>query len=263
MKNDSLLWYNPPGWERFGLAVPNFGDDRGTQNSTILQLTQVVGRNIQNIMFHTDALVRTPPSINTIVRLCKLCVRGRSILAGRSVAANEPYMESLHAVPSYEQFIVFPTPYFTVRNTFLKEYCLLALTALTEAMQHSDNARPLEISTPFAGLIGQYIQRIYKMVGNELLQIPDKEFDDPAFTITNEHFTKYNPADWFTSTEMIDANPPETDRPTEDDLVPLTDGIPVSKLPALNRYPGGFNVTPSGTQTPSNASASFISPPSP
>jgi hypothetical protein len=30
-------------------------------------------------------------------------------------------------------------------------------------MQHQENARPLEISEGFAGLIGQYVQRVYRL----------------------------------------------------------------------------------------------------
>jgi len=260
--NDAFLWYNVPGWAELGLAVPNFGNDRGTQNSTILQLTSLIGRNMQAIMFHTDASLRRPPSLNTIMRVCKLCVRARSILSSRAVPPGETFMESLHAVPAYEQFIVFPVPYFTVRNAMLKEYCGLMLTCLTECFQHQENARPLEISTDFAGLVGQYIQRVYYRVGTELLQVPAKQMDDPAYTIDDKVFSSYNPNDWFTSTEMIDEVPPEINRPTEDDLVPITDGIPVDRLPVMTRYPGSSN-SGNSTSSPTTSSASFVPAPSP
>lgn len=260
--NDAFLWYNAPGFESLGLAVPNFGNDRGTQNQSILELTQMIGRNMQNIMFHTDALLRTPPSINTIIRICKLCVRGRDLLSGRAVPSGTPNMESMHAVPAYEQFLIYPTPYFTVRNTYLKAYCGLMLTALTECYQHQENAKPIEISQNFAGLIGQYIRRVYKRVGVELLALDAAKFDDPKFTIQDTDFASYNPSAFFTSTEMIDTVPEEMNRPTEDDIKVLTDGIPIDMLPSMGRYPGTSGL-PSNQGNQSSSSATFIDPGTP
>lgn len=261
--NDAFLWYNAPGFEVLGLAVPNFGNDKGTQNQSILELTQMIGRNMQNIMFHTDASLRTPPSINTIIRLCKLCVRGRDLLSGRAIPSGTPNMESMHAVPAYEQFLVFPTPYFKVRNIYLKAYCGLMLTALTECYQHQENAKAIEISQGFAGLIGQYIRRVYKRVGVELLAIDPTKFEDPKFTIQDSDFAAYNPSSYFTSTEMIDTVPEEINRPTEDDLEPITNGIPIDLLPAMGRYPGTSGLSTGQTNAASTSSASFIEPGTP
>ena len=261
--NDAFLWYNVPGFESLGLAVPNFGNDKGTQNQTILELTQMIGRNMQNIMFHTDASLRTPPTINTIVRICKLCVRGRDLLFGRAIPSGTPNMESMHAIPAYEQFLVYPTPYFKVRNMYLKSYCGLMLTALTEAFQHQENARGIEISSNFAGLIGQYIRRVYKRVGVELLSIDAAKFDDPAFKITDTDFAAYNPAAFFTQTEMIDTVPLEVERPTEDDIEPITNGIPIDLLPVMGRYPGTSGLASNNQNGSTTSSARFVEPGTP
>lgn len=237
--NDAFLWYGVGDWANLGLAVPNFGNDRTTQNSTILQLTQLVGRNLQAVMFHADSRLRTPPSINTLTRVHKLCTRVRSILAGRQVPSGTLNMEPAHANPAAEEFLVFPTPYFKVRNSWLKEYAGLTLTALTEAFQHQENARPIEISTAFAGQVGQYFQRIYRLMAVELFRIPSVEAEKPDFTITDEQLRAYDPTKWFTQTELIDTVPREGEVPTEDDLEPLTNGIPVSQLPILGRWPSG------------------------
>lgn len=66
--NDAFLWYNVGDWGRFGLAIPNFSNDTKSQNDTIRYLTDVVGRNLQAILWHPDARLRTPPSINTLTR---------------------------------------------------------------------------------------------------------------------------------------------------------------------------------------------------
>ena len=155
-------------------------------------------------------------------------------------------METAHALPAAEQFLVYPTPYFKVRNQWLKQYAGLMLLSLTESMQHQENARPLEISEAFAGLIGQYVQRVYRLMATELFRVPLVEASKPDFTISDEQLASYNPSVWFTSTEMLDTVAPLDDWPTEDDLEVLTNGIPISHLPILGRWPNG-PVANSGT----------------
>ena len=260
MNNDAFLWYNVGDWGRFGLAIPNFSNDTKSQNDTIRYLTDVVGRNLQAILWHPDARLRTPPSINTLTRIHKLCTRARSILASRAVPANILNMETAHALPAPEEFLVYPTPYFKVRNQWLKQYAGLMLLGLTEAMQHQENARPLEISEGFSGLIGQYVHRVYRLMATELFRIPLADATKPDFTITEEQLAGYNPSAWFTTTELIDTVAPLDDWPTEDDLEVLTNGIPISHLPVLGRWPSGpsGNVG-SGTSIP--ASESFAPAP--
>ncbi len=263
--NDAFLWYNVGPWAPLGLAVPNWSNDGESQNETIRYLTDVTGRNMQAVMFHDDARLRVPPSINTLTRIHKLCTRARAILAARAVPANEFNMESAHANPAPEVVKVYPVPYFQVRNQWLKQYGGLILTALTEAMQHQENARPLEISVPFSGLIGQYIQRVYRNMAVELFQVPLEVASAPDFTLSDEQLRSYNPSAWFTSTEMIDTVPPAGEEPTEGDLEVLTNGIPVTQLPQLGRWPssvGGGGPTGAAT-TQSGTSAAFAAAPNP
>lgn len=266
-QNDAFLWYNAGDWGQFGLAIPNFSDDTRSQNSTIRQLTEVIGRNLQGIMFHTDSRLRTPPSINTLIRIHKLCTRARSLLVGRGVQPATPNMESQHSIPAPEEFLVFPTPYFTVRNTWLKEYAGLILLALTESFQHTENAKPIEISTTFAGTISQYIQRVYRMMSVELFRVPAAEASAADFTLSDVQIQAYDPTKWFTQTELIDTVPPHDLVPTEDDLRPLTDGIAISRLPSnLGRWPsGGPNGAAKlqGQSTAAESSEAFPQPPSP
>lgn len=266
-QNDAFLWYNVGDWGQFGLAIPNFSDDTRSQNSTIRQLTEVIGRNLQGIMFHTDSRLRTPPSINTLIRIHKLCTRARSLLVARGVEPATPNMESQHSIPAPEEFLVFPTPYFCVRNTWLKEYTGLILLALTEAFQHTENAKPIEISTTFSGTISQYIQRVYRMMAVELFRVPSEEAAVNNFTLSDTQIQSYDPTKWFTQTELIDTVPPHDLVPTEDDLRPLTDGIPISRLPSnLGRWPSGGLLGAASTssgQSTAGAGESFPQPPSP
>lgn len=134
--SDSLLWYNVPGRENDGLALPNPGksDSAGRSlNRGINYLVSTIGRNLQAVMERPDASLRTPPSLNTIMLVHKLVIRGRDILSSRAIAPNQLKMETAHSTPAPEDFLFYPTRYFKVENPWLKDYAGLVLMALTEA----------------------------------------------------------------------------------------------------------------------------------
>jgi hypothetical protein len=259
VSTDSFLWYNVKGWDEYGLAVPNWSDDTQSKNETIRNIVESVGRNLQSMMFREDSMLRTPPSVNVIIDIHKLCTRARSILSSRAVPPGVEQDEPKHTRPAPQDFLVFPTPYFKVRNSWMRQYCGLALTALTEAIQHTENFKNTEITTAFADDVGKWIHRIYSMMSIELLRVPvpanDPLNQDPSnpknskFTLTEEMIRGYNPASWFSSTEMIDTVPPFSSRPTEDTLEVLTNGLAISQLPRLAVYPsGGPAITPTSNQ---------------
>lgn len=266
-KTDQALWYNVGIWGELGYAVPNFGDDPTTLNDGIHYLTSVVGRNLSAVMHHPDCDLRTPPSINTLTRLHKLILRARQILSGRDVAPGEPDMESVHTSPASMVHLIYPVPYFKVRNHHLKQYCGLMLNALAEMMQHTENRKPYEISTRFSGMVGQYFHRVYRLMATELFGIDPEKAKALDFTLTDADLKGYDPGKWFTSTEMIDAVAPLFQVPTEDDLIVLTDGIPATQLVGLSAYPSGAAINAGtlggGTASNSTTSAAFAAPPSP
>lgn len=251
-KNDALLWYNVPGWDKLGLAVPNFGNDVTSNNQSCLYLLDAIGSNLQSLMFHVDAKLKSPPSINTLRRIHMLCNRGRDILAGRAVGPATANMESDHNAPAPEVFRVYPTPYFTVRNRWMREYAGYMLLAQAEIMQHSENARPFEISTGLAGLVGQYIHRVYKLMATELFQIPADQAEVPNFKLSDAQLAAYNPAAYFSRTEMTDTTPDLAEQPTEDDIAPLVAGIPVTLLHQLGPWPSNA-LTSSGNASQADA----------
>lgn len=256
--NDSILWYNVPTWADYGLAVPNFGDDGQTQNSAILDLCTVTGRNLAAIMFHPDSRQSVPPSFNTVVNIAQLCERARTILASRSMPSNRNRLPTLHAQPALMDFLVFPVPFFKVRNPWLKRWCELVLYALTDAYQHTENANSLDFSTTFAQDFGQYIARIYQQMAIELFQVPRATAEDPTFTLTQDHYKAYAPERYVTRVELIDTVPDLTRWPTEDSLKILSSGIPTSSLPVLPTWPGVGNVSKSANpQTADTASVAF------
>lgn len=260
VSTDSFLWYNVKGWDDYGLAVPNWSNDVQSKNATIVKLVNTMGRNLAAIGWRDDANLRTPPSINTLIDIHQLCIRARSILSSRAVPPGTEQAQADHFDPAPQDFLVYPVPYFKVRNDWMKEYIGLALIALTEAIQHTENFKGYEITTTFAQSIGQWIHKIYSLMAIELLRVPVPEDDplnksaanpkNPTFTLTDAQIRAYNPAEWFTKTEMIDIVPPFSARPTEDTLEVLTNGIPISLLPRLAIYPsGGPAITPTENQS--------------
>lgn len=264
-KTDQALWYNVGVWGDLGYAVPNFGDDPTSLNSGIFYLVSVLGRNLQALMHHADVDLRVPPTINTLTRIHKLVLRARTILSARDVEPGEPDMESIHTSPGPLVQIIYPVPYFKVRNQFLKQYCGLVLNCLAEAMQHTENRKAYEISTRFSGIVGQYLHRVYRLMATELFGIDPEVAKALDFTLSAEDLAGYDPGKFFTSTEMIDTVAQLDQVPTEDDLVVLTNGIPATMLVGLSTYPsgdapqGGLRAA-AGTETPSGG---FPPPPSP
>jgi hypothetical protein len=230
--SDAILWYNVGVFGEAGYAVPNWSNDVGSLNPTILDWVQLVGRNLFHIMHHEDVDLRIPPSRNTLERIHKLYLRAASILAGRAVPSGERNLEVQHVRPAGEVFRVYPVPFFKVRNPFMRRWAELVLISLAEAMQHTENRKEMEISTAFAGQVGQYLRRLYENMAIELFAKSRAEAMTPGFVLTEADFTAYNPQEFFTATEMVDTVPGLDRVLTEDRLELLAEGIPVTQLPA-------------------------------
>ena len=237
INTDAVLWYNVGQFGQLGYGVPNPSDDPGSLNPAIIDFVNLTGRNLFHIMHHEDVDLRTPPSINTIRRVHKLYVRLGQILASRAVPPGELNLETQHVQPAGEVFRVFPIPFFKVRNHFLKRWGEMIMIMLSEAMQHTENRKSMEISTVFAGTVGQYMTRVYFNLATELFGKTRDEVRVPGFLLTEEELAAYNPSTFFTSTEMIDTVPHLGHVFTEDRLSVISEGIPVTSLPELTPWP--------------------------
>ena len=237
---DAILHYKVGVFGDAGYAVPNWSNDVGSLNPQILDWVELVGRNLFHIMQHEDVDLRIPPSINTCKRIHKLYLRAANILAGRAVPPGIDNMEVAHTRPAGEVFRVFPVPYFKVRNPYLKRWAGLILLSLAEAMQHTENRREMEISTAFAGQVGQYIKRMYINMAIELFGVSREVAYADGFALSDADLAAYDPAKYFTSTEMVDTVP-RLDRVfTEDRLELLNEGLLVTELPPLTPWPANL-----------------------
>ncbi|TWT96761.1 hypothetical protein Pla108_25350 [Botrimarina colliarenosi] len=229
---DAVLWYNVGVFGDAGYAVPNWSNDVGSLNPQILDWVDLVGRNLFHLMHHEDVDLRIPPSINTCKRVHKLYLRAANILAGRAVKPGSDNMEALHSRPAGEVFRVYPVPYFKARNPFMRRWAGMVLVSLAEAMQHTENRKEMEISTAFAGQVGQYLRRVYVNMAVELFGKSREEAEAAGFMLSDADLASYDPSKFFTSTEMVDTVP-RLDRVfTEDRLELLAEGIAITELPA-------------------------------
>lgn len=276
INTDAALWYNVGAFGQKGYAVPNWGNDYGSLNPTIWEIVDLVGQNVFNLMHHPDVDLRIPPSVNTLMRVHSLYLRVAAILSARAVPPGKPNLESAHVAPAGQIFKVYPSPYFKVRNAHLYRWCTLAYMAISEAMQHTENRKPMEISTEFAGTVGQYFKRIYVNMAVELFGKSVEEAEADGFALADEDFAAYSPGEYFTSTEMVDTVAPLDLVFTEDQLRLLREGINVSELPTLTPWPtnlqtfygqlrglgeqGGGQVTESATEDLTRGAAPIIPP---
>lgn len=260
-RSDSILWYNVGAFGAAGYAVPNFGDDVSSLNSTILELTNLIGRNLFSMMHCEDVDLRTPPSINTLLRVHKLYVRAGQILQGRALPANVPMFEPLHTTPSEEVFRVFPVPYFKVRNSFMRSWCQDGLRLLSDCFQHTENRRQFDITELFSARVGQYLTRIYGRMAVDMFGKKAEDVRTPGFLLTDADFQAYNPAQFFTGTEMVDTVPSFSGVFTEDALKTLSEGIPVTQLPALGLWPGASAPDAATGATSSSPAVGPVFPP--
>lgn len=240
INTDAPLWYNVGVFGEAGYAVPNWSNDVGALNPNVVEYVDLAGRNLFAIMHHEDVDLRTPPSINTLKRVHRLYVRSANLLMGRAVPSGEDNLEAAHFRPAGDVFRVYPIPYFKVRSPYMKRWASWVLMSISEAMQHTEARREIEISTAFAGHVLKFLKRVYTNMAIELFGVERGLALADGFSLSDADFAAYDPSKWFTSTELVDTVP-RLDRVfTEDRLELLAEGIPVTELPALGPWPANL-----------------------
>ena len=57
VNTDAVLWYNVGQFGELGYGVPNHSDDPGSLNTEIIDVVNMVGRNLFHIMHERNLLV--------------------------------------------------------------------------------------------------------------------------------------------------------------------------------------------------------------
>lgn len=237
---DSILWYNVGVYGEMGYAIPNPSNDIGSLNPNILDFTDLMGKSLFYIMHHEDVDLVTPPTYNTLLRIHQMVKRSRQLVASRTQAYNEPAFEVEHISPSGEIFRVWPVPFFKVRNKAMSRWARYVLYAIGELFQHTQNRRSLNTYPEVGARIGGYLNKIYFEMATEYFGKKVEDAKVPGFLLTEEDFAAYNPAAFFTETEMVDTVPALDNVFTEDRKAHLAAGIPLHELPKLEPFPSNL-----------------------
>lgn len=264
--NDSILYYNVGEWGPWGLGVPNWANKIATNNLVIKDLAEMWGLSLVLLMFRPEASLSKPPTFNVVNDVHMLYKRGAKLLTNKAVPENKLNFEPGHSTPPTEVFKVFPVPYFTVRNKWMKRWCGMALRGIGHMMQHNENLISDNISVAFARSTMSFLFWIYKDMCTDLFDLPVDVVEAPNFLLTDEHFKKYAPSEVVLPTESVDVMPSLAFNATEDRISVLRRGILLSQMPRLSGYPtnplSGIDavnpdLTPSGnaggTTTPSGS----------
>ncbi len=256
---DRILWYNPATWAAAGYAVPNWANNETTNNAGIADLVDAIGLNLSAALRTPQAYMRKPPDIGVLKAVHTMIIRAREIVGYRAVPPDKARFGGIHVMPAPQIFRVYPVPYFTIQNRWLKEWAMLALSCLSELMQNSENVESFDFSTNLGGMVGGYLQRIYSRMGVELLKIPAEKMD-AKYVISDADWATYDPGKWFAPTEMIDVVPNLPAIPTEIQLGELARGIPVSHLASIGIWPEGAAETQAAATTTAAAGTGTPAP---
>jgi hypothetical protein len=259
--SDQPLWYQGliPGsrWAQAGYAAPNLMGKNWTLNAAIAELFSVISRSFFEIMHYPDVRQTKPPNVKLLYNVHMLIVRGRAILAARSLPPNQQRFDPTHAQPNPTVFGVYPIPFFgdAIRQPQVKEWAGLVLAMLSEVAQHSDNSQAYQFTTDFGGMIGGYLQQIYFLEAIEFFGYTATQAQAPNFTLQPADFNNYNPSAFFTPVEMTDERQDLGWTPTTNDLRAIRN-IPANMLMGCCEYPTGSTVPIGGLGTALNPVAS-------
>jgi len=254
---DSVLWYNVPGtFEDAGLGVPNWGNDLGTFNTRIYQLVEMIQTHNQWLMFHRDSDLAAPPDIGLLRSIHKLYERVTVYLNKWAIPFNEEKFKPVHATPVGKIWKVYPTPYFFVNNTFLKDVSGHLLLLACELMQHTENVYGGDISLRIKEVCASYLNRIYTDMAAFHFGKTKEETSTPGFLLTEADFESYDPDAYYTDVERLATVPVFSNVFTEDQVKVLRQGILVTNLQDLTPYPDNVkSLTSNGSGSGSKATS--------
>ncbi len=239
MTPNSVRLYSPGAFGQIGYGVPYFPKDRMyTANGAIKNLVDTFGNLIFSLMHMADVNSTAPPKLRWLITLHKAILRFRSIVAGEQVLQNEVDKRTANSNPDLEPFLMFPCPYFRLRNRWAKKWVKLAFTAITEAMKHQDNMHSLSMHQDFVTVVSQYPEMIYAQLAIEFFRKDRTTVAAPGFVLTDADFTAYSEETLFSLTERTDSNAPLSWMLADEDLSSIAAGVPTPVIwPLLKPWP--------------------------
>jgi len=268
---DEPLWYYNGRWGAAGYGVANPGGKVWCVNGTVWGFVNTIGRALFDIMHREDKDFVRPVSKQTCWDVYQLCTLGRKRLLDRAIPEHENQMQPKHSGRFRKEFILYPVPFFgdAIRNQDLAEWCDLCLRCLTEAMQHSEADKAIEVTQLFAADIGQYVRRILFHMATKYFGYSRDKANEADLVIPEDDWKTFNPLKWAISHETTEERHDAGWTPTENDLRAIRGITATSAMAFARRYPVGAETQAGGTgadSTPANpagATGAFVNPQGP
>lgn len=247
--NNRVLLFAVNPWSGLGFGAANPGNDSCfTQNYTLLNLADEIGKCQLMLMLHACARGWQPPNVDVAKKMAAMYNRAYSVIAAQMKLEGESQTELGKADQSPRPFLIHPVPYFDspmVVNPWMRDWNELTMILLINIMQHSSNRFGMTLTGQFASEIIPILKVIATRLGTELADLTPAEVqvDGFLFDLTEKGpFTKerYKPSNKVINMEMISNAGPLTALPTIRDCSELAIGVPANLiLPLLEQYPLG------------------------
>lgn len=262
MTPNSIQWYDNGVFGKNGYACPFFEQkNQYTNNIGIWNLHATFGKLLLGINAQPDVWKTTPPENAYWPKLVgKSIDRIRATVLGALVTTGQTDTRSVTLGTDPKPFILYPVPYFRLRNPWAKQWTYYSLMALAEIMRLSNNLDSININSLLAGTINQYTNQIYQELAINLLgkQVSDivKAGGIQSFQLTDADYAAYNPDATFAAIEKVDTGATLDLMLSPNDLGPIIEGIPAPVIvPFLKNWPTAYVPTPDTTSQAAGAQA--------
>lgn len=254
-RTQSPPWYTPPGtvWSQMGCAVPQPGTQIVTNNRAIWDLVNFCGRGLFDVMWNfSGARLGTswPATSQSLWQMHQLLVAARSRLGGISNPVGGTPLVPATAGKAPRMFLAYPVPFYGdlgAVNQYFGLFAELTMRALTDAMNHPDNAEDFYVSKGFFSAIYPYIQYLLSQMATKFFGEDPTASQAATYVIPAAKWSAYDPTTQAVSFEATSALPPlNYVGPTPNDLQNIL-ALPYEQvIPFLQPWPDATYYMTSG-----------------
>ncbi len=215
-----------------------------TNNKDIKDLVDTFGFLLFEAMQLPDVWIASAPDIGFIKTVGKAIDRFRMIVSARMLPDGQAAPRGALIAPSQEPFMIFPIPYFNIRNAWARRWAWNGMMALAEAMRHQNNALLMGFDSTLGGLMSMYTELTYKQIAVEMLGLPAPvallpgQAIPPVPTITEAQYAGYDKTK-FSVGQRIDGGASITSQLPIDAVMAIANGIPATQIYTQLQNPPG------------------------